>query len=345
MTTASGSATRAQGPVIVCGRQHSGTTMLATMLRRLPGCFAQIYENALFEKIGLLERLAEPARRAAAVCDELHLDRSDADLRVAYEGPVREHLAAWSAEHPSASIVELYGEAMRRCCELDGATYFAQKATSYIFYAEEILGLLPDARLVFMLRNPYDIASSGKKRQAKRRADGRPTFDPILGPAIAWNKGVRIAERIAAEVPDRFLIVRYEDLARDPEPEARRLCAFLAVDFDAAMLEIPHINKAETGYSTNIFDQPVGLNASRVFTYEQTLTAGELAALDLLLDRKLVARHYPDLPPRGVRVGAAARLGGGLSLGWRPARYVLDMRKIHGRSPAYMLARVVKRLR
>ncbi len=35
---------------------------------------------------------------------------------------------------------------------------------------------------------------------------------------------------------DRYIEARYEDLVRDPEPVLRRICEFVALDFDPAML-------------------------------------------------------------------------------------------------------------
>jgi hypothetical protein len=35
---------------------------------------------------------------------------------------------------------------------------------------------------------------------------------------------------------DRYIEARYEDLVRDPEPQLRRICEFIELDFDPAML-------------------------------------------------------------------------------------------------------------
>lgn len=43
-----------------------------------------------------------------------------------------------------------------------------QQATSYIFYAQGILRLMPDARFLYLLRNPYDICASEKCRAPRK---------------------------------------------------------------------------------------------------------------------------------------------------------------------------------
>ncbi len=86
-----------------------------------------------------------------------------------------------------------------------------------------LLRLWPDARFVYLKRGvpgAGDLASAALK--ALRDADRE------------WR-------RIAAEIdPQRRLELRYESLVAEPGSELRRVCAFLGVAYDAAILSLPH---------------------------------------------------------------------------------------------------------
>src|SRR5262245_14500515 len=75
-----------RGPIFVSGRQHSGNTVVAVLLGRLPGCLAQIDENSFFEHRRLVDNLPDAASRAERVFELLRLEHEDTRV------PVHEYL-------------------------------------------------------------------------------------------------------------------------------------------------------------------------------------------------------------------------------------------------------------
>lgn len=166
-----------------------------------------------------------------------------------------------------------------------------QKATSYVFYVEDILRALPDARLVFLLRNPLDLAAS-----LKRRGEGKRLLRMIWG----WNEGLRIARTWADD--RRVLLLCYEDLVQRPEKHLREVCSFVDLPFDGSLLEVPHVNRSETPYNQDGDEK--GLNASRVQYYAEVLSPEEEAVVRHWAESGPLQSIYPDLPaPREAGVG------------------------------------------
>lgn len=320
------------GPIFVAGRQHSGNTVLAVMLGRVGTCYSQIDENGFFEERVLFDRIRDPVERARRVFTSLKLEAEGV------RGAVLEHMMRVAGERGGVTALELYLAGMDEATRLLGKRFWAQKATSYIFYGREILESVPGSRLIYMLRNPYDIAASKKRRGI--------THEFVYGTMLGWNKGLRISRALEGAYPGRFRVVKYEDLTREPERTVRGLFEFLGIEFEAGVLDVPHVNRAETRYS--LTGDGKGLNRSRVYYYREHLRPCEIAALDGLalaggMRGELEAR-YPDLPhvmwswPMGVRVRAAAKLA---VLPFRFAwTYVTRLK----RSPAHLVVRTVRRL-
>jgi hypothetical protein len=84
----------------------------------------------------------------------------------------------------------------------------------------------PDGRFIFLLRHPAAILDSWQ------RARERQTAEEAVASVTRYLTALREARDT---LPG--LTVRYEDLTADPAQEARRLCDFLGVAWEPAMLE------------------------------------------------------------------------------------------------------------
>lgn len=94
---------------------------------------------------------------------------------------------------------------------------------------DRILWLWPDARFIHLVRDGRDVAVSN----VRARRSG------TLWHAIAdWTEAETLWERMSHKLPpDRQFTLRYEVLASETEYELRRLCDYLQVPFDPAMME------------------------------------------------------------------------------------------------------------
>jgi hypothetical protein len=280
----------------------------------------------------LFDRIRDPVERARRVFASLKLEAEGVC------GRVREHMERLAVERPEVTALELYLSGMDEAVRLLGKSFWAQKATSYIFYGREILESVPGSRLIYMLRNPYDIAASKKRRGI--------THEFVYGTMLGWNKGLRISRQLEQEFPDRFRVVKYEEMTTEPERTVRELFEFLGIEFEPGVLDVPHVNRAETRYS--LTGDGKGLNRSRVYYYREHLRACEIASLDGLAVlggmRGELRRRYPDLPhevwswPGGVRARAVVKLL------VSPFRFAWTYMTRLKRSPAHLFLRTVRRM-
>jgi len=278
-----------KGPLYVIGRQHSGNTMLATLLGRHPDVYAFTGEGTFFEHHRGIRQKKDPVSRIA---EEV---ASGADPPLSAE--VQDDLIRFlrRQKDPETSVRELYAQAKEHVAATEGAPRWVQKATSYVFHVDDILRALPSSRLIFLLRNPLDLGASLKRRGGWSR---------VLRMIWGWNRGVRLAHRWGND--ERVRLVRYEDLVRESESVLRDVCSFAEVTFDGALLEVPHVNRSETPYNTG--SSATGLDDSRVYYYRDVLSPEEEAVVRTWADTDRLQSAYPDLP-NSREHGAAGEVG------------------------------------
>lgn len=230
--------------------------------------------------------------------DERDVDRLAEIIRRGAQPPLgvstRDRLRKWLREEfrrKRPSRVALYRYGMRRLCETcGGKTRWVQFSTSCVFHAVDILCLMPDAKIIFPLRNPYDIAGSMVARGASNR---------LLRGLLGWNRGVLRAERLSEAYPGRFRIVRYEDFVESPEEVLREIFDFVDLPYREDYLKVPQVNPAEAPH--DLSGEPTRPGDSRVGLYEERLMPSTLTAASWLVDQALVNRHYPNLSVTGRR--------------------------------------------
>jgi len=258
--------------------------MLATMLNQHPELRAYRGEGEFFERLPDLEALEDAHQQRQAVADEIG-KAEDPPLDKDTRNEVRARLPQKRTKSRQRSLVEQYVFGKSYLAQNSGAERWVQKATSYVFHVPTVAKHLPHAQYLFILRNPMDLAASKKRRGAKEK---------WLRTLWGWRAGVQRARELEAKMPERFCVVKYENLVREPEDSLRNVCTFCGVSYQASVLDIPHVNRAETPYNRLSADR--GLNTERVFYFIDELTAAEAAAVRWFVGGDLVREMYPDLP-------------------------------------------------
>jgi Sulfotransferase family len=120
----------------------------------------------------------------------------------------------------------LWDWVLHRELEESGKRLLVSKAPRNVFIVDRIVQCWPDARFIFLLRHPAAIARS--------RQELRPQDDEERNTTMVRRYGEALEQARRAH---DGLTVRYEDLAADPAAETRRLCEFLGVAWEPAMLD------------------------------------------------------------------------------------------------------------
>ncbi|KPI10520.1 hypothetical protein OK074_0155 [Actinobacteria bacterium OK074] len=184
-------------PVFIMSPVRSGSTLLRMMLNAHP-------------------RLHSP--------HELHIRRLEVDYgsKLSQKAMSALDLEQGDLEHL------LWDRVLHRELVRSGKDFIAEKTPSNAFVYERIRDCWPDARFVFLLRHPVSIAQSWHEGDPDKRS-----YDEAAADALRYMKAVETARKGLTG----FHEVRYEEITADPEKEMRRLCDFLDIEFDQAMLD------------------------------------------------------------------------------------------------------------
>jgi hypothetical protein len=211
---------RSAGPMLFgVGSGRSGTTLLRMMLDSHPQ-LAVPPETHFIPHVARACRLAaDPARHFvdAIVGHERWLDFG------LDGGRFRERVAEiqpFDVSEALRAFYQLYAERF-------GKGRWGDKSPIYALHVEQIEELLPEARFVQVIRDGRDVALSFE--------------DTWFGPrgteslAAQWVSRVEAVRRRAHRLR-HYLEIRYEDLIENTEAVLRRVCDFLELPWDPAML-------------------------------------------------------------------------------------------------------------
>jgi hypothetical protein len=164
-----------------------------------------------------------------------------------------------------------------------GKRLWLEKTPGHLHYLDTIEPFLPGLRVVCLVRSaPDNIASMYDV--ANRYPDRwRSEYRTVEGCVGRWIASARAAEAQAGQ-PNR-MFVAYEELAQDPARTVARVCAFLGLTFEPAMIEergtaYGHIVREREPHKSNVREAIASRNGTkftRLFTPQQQ--ARILAAL------------------------------------------------------------------
>jgi hypothetical protein len=176
-----------------------------------------------------------------------------------------------------------------------GKAVMGEKTPAHLAYVETLLEWFPDGRVVHCLRDPRAIFVSELRRRREhavgfpyRQLAAIPTLIErfvLLQVAWVWARAVHRHRTLSRRYPDRYRLVRFEDLVAAPDETLAELCAFLGVEPEPRMLEQQVTSKgARVGAE--------GFDAGAAVRWREHIGTGEKAALELLLGRRLVEMGY-----------------------------------------------------
>jgi len=200
--------THSSEPAFILGLPRSGTTLLSYLLNTHPQVSVPPEPWLLLA----LEALGEVSPPNPA--DSVYLGQA-----------FREFTAGCDlATAKRAFALDLYRQHLAR----SGKRVLIDKTPRYWLKLEQIRTTFPDARYIWLRRNPFAVLASMKTswgfnlvRQLAGGGDHLHVFDLALGSR-------RLLE-FAAHPPRHLLSVSYEDLVDDPVGETGRIFAFLGV--------------------------------------------------------------------------------------------------------------------
>ena len=212
----------ARPPVpFIVGVGRSGTTMLRLMLDAHPALTIPPETHFVPDLIDAIEGGATPEQSVevmTAVRQWGDLHTEPADVLERWRG-----LDRFEAGPALRAFYEIFPERM-------GKPRYGEKTPAYVKSMIKIEGVLPEARFIHVIRDGRDVALSRWKRTL---GDKEPA--PASRVAETWARRIRRAQRHGGKV-GHYLELRYEDLVTDTEPNLRRICEYLELDWDPVVL-------------------------------------------------------------------------------------------------------------
>lgn len=108
--------------------------------------------------------------------------------------------------------------------------YFLDKTPRYYLIIPEILKIFPDAKFIFLFRNPIHIYASLISTFANNR------FKGIYNTYIDLYSGPKLLSDAYSQMKDKSIAIRYEDFVKDPKGIMRKISEYLEIDFDQNIL-------------------------------------------------------------------------------------------------------------
>ncbi|HEX8517938.1 MAG TPA: sulfotransferase [Bacteroidia bacterium] len=172
------------------------------------------------------------------------------------------------------------------------------KNPSYSLHIETLHGIFPGAKFIVITRDHRDNIISRKKYSDLNT--------PLYKLAADWNYYYEQIFKSLAAGGINYHLIRYEDLASQPETALRSLCQYLDIPYAEKMLHFQELSKKQKEHALeNIseeksrkiqrmhanLEKPV--NTERTNVYLKELTHEEIALLDHACGKMAARFNYP----------------------------------------------------
>jgi hypothetical protein len=207
------------GPVFIVGSSHAGKTPLRILLDPHPALALSRHVGWWTRQWGRLGDLRQPDQVEAAVrtlCADPDVARLDVDA----EAVLAEVRRTGATTYP-----ELFGAVHQVHARAVGRPGWGIQLKGLEARADEVLDAFPTGRMIHLVRGD----------DAGRRWRPRPPAGTVRHDASRSRPTGR-AERLATQRTERYLAVRYEDLATDPVATLRAVCRFCQLEPTEEML-------------------------------------------------------------------------------------------------------------
>ena len=276
-------------PVFISGTNRSGTTLMYALLATHPN-LSMVRRTDMWRYFyGRFGDLSQPENFEHCLRTMLSYKRI-VNLK---PDPERIRQEFWQGE---ASYGRLFALIHQHNAERSGKTRWGDKSLHTEEYADQIFSEFPQARIIHVIRDPRDRYASVKKRlNATSRRIGVDT--------VKWLASVRIARKAAERYPDRFMIVRYETLAQQPEETLQLVCDFIGEPYTPEMLTMSGARRYhEAGANTSYEKVKPGVISTRsIGRFRQVISAWEIAFIQTFARRTMAEFGY-ELEPTSLPI-------------------------------------------
>jgi hypothetical protein len=268
-------------PFFIVGVQRSGTTMLRLMMNAhplvaVPFEWVFLKSNEWLRQFGDLSDPAAARRLLGELSHERFVRKSKLveDLNAVLTRPITNYADVVTAT--------LQSYADRR-----GKPFAGLKVPGYSAELDRIHALLPESKIVHIVRDGRDVAVSN-------RTVGWASSH-IMRNAADWRWQVLVGRKLGGLLgPHLYHEVHFEELVSQPERELRRICEFLDLPYAPEMLEYPRGAVAEMPPDSMSWHRRsvTAPDTSRAGQWRGQLSAADVALFEEIAGDALAAFGY-----------------------------------------------------
>jgi len=222
-----------------------------------------------------------------------------------------EALAPLSIDHLKHEILsssafdlrEPYARALQAWAAHHGKQRWGEKTPGNLFYVDLIYDMFPEARFIYMMRDPRAGVDS-MNRSVLFSGD---TVINALNRLKYMQDGLA---KLQTAVPnEQRTVLKYEELVAHPEPTIQALCAFIGEDFEPQMLDF-HRNAEQymNPRAVEEFNQAATrpIQKSKIDAWRQNLSQDDIAMVEWICEDSMREFSYeksglsPSLLARGI---------------------------------------------
>jgi hypothetical protein len=176
-----------------------------------------------------------------------------------------------------------------------GKAIIGEKTPAHLGYVETLLEWFPNARVVHCVRDPRAIYVSELRRRSEHAVAFPYRQLALLPPLLkrfvllqvvwAWAGAVHRHRALRQRYPDRYRLLRFENLVATPDETMAELCGFLGVEPEPRMLQ-------QTVTSRGALVGEAGFDSGAAERWRSRIGSGAKSAIELLLGRRLGEMGY-----------------------------------------------------
>ena len=253
----------------IIGRGRSGVTLLRSLLDTHPR--VSVTFHTVYFIMNLYKRYARAKwtrEKILSFYDDLWLEESLANWRLDKD-KLRQDLLACEGRASFPELCKVVFANYATVHGKEGCIILGDKNPLYSLFVRELISVFPDAKFIHVVRDYRDtiLSYQGVK------------FDANNTSALAyrWKKYNEEILKNSKRWPEKFAILRYEDLLENTERELERICSFLEIDFDPVMLNFYKNQKDVPEWHRNI-TKP--LNESHLCLWKNEMERGDVIKSD-----------------------------------------------------------------
>jgi len=194
------------------------------------------------------------------------------------------------------TLLELYGEKTKGTPP--GELLLGEKTPTHLYYVPTLVSWFPEAKIIHTFRDPRGVFMSRLVRvksgrwglQGKYPSLPDWLIKPVLSPleihltAKCWRDAVKLHHRYRQMYHGRYLLQRFEDLVSQPETNVRRICTFLGIDYQPAMVDDMVVVRSSFHQREH---QPGGFEKTAIDRWKTLIHPAAKAWLTLLTRKEL----------------------------------------------------------